>query len=85
MIIRDEYSRHVLIFHKSYAADTFAKIMSDLRIEGTPSEVKVVRSDVGGEFSEGKFGKVCRGRNIKQELTAEDSSDYMVLPNEGWL
>ena len=67
MIIKDDYSRYTWMYfisHKSDAADKFAKFLSDLRLEGIPSEVVVIRSDDGGEFSEGKFGKLCRERNI---------------------
>ena len=38
------------ISHKSDAADTFAKFLSDLRLKGIPSEVVVIRSDDRGEF-----------------------------------
>ena len=71
MIIRDDYSRFAWMYfvpNKSDAADAFAKLLADLRVEGIPSEVVVVRSDDGGEFNEGKFGKLCRERNIKQEF-----------------
>ena len=71
MSIRGYYSRYTwmnFISPKSDAADTFAKFISDLRLEGITSEVIVIRSDDGGEFSEGKFGKLCRERNIKQEF-----------------
>ena len=67
MIIKDDYSRYTWMYfisHESDAADTFAKFLSDLRLEGIPSEIVVIRSDDGGEFSEGKFGKLCRERNI---------------------
>ena len=47
------------ISHKSDAADTFAKILSDLRLEEIPSDDR-------GEFSEGKFDKLCRETKIKQ-------------------
>ena len=36
----------------------------------------MIKSDDGGEFSEGKFGKLCRERNIKQEFTTADSPEY---------
>ena len=52
MIIRDDYSRYAWMYfisHKSDAADAFAKFLSDLRIEGIPSDVVVIRSDYGGE------------------------------------
>ena len=71
MIIRDDYSRYAWMYfisHKSDKADAFARFLSDLRLEGVPSEAVVVRSDDGGEFSEGNFGKLCRDMNIKQEF-----------------
>ena len=71
MIIRDDYSRYIWMYfisHTSDAADTFGKFLSDLRVERIPSEVVVIRSDDGGEFSEGKFGKLCRERNIKPRV-----------------
>ena len=34
----------------------------------------MMRSDDGGEFSEGAFGKMCRERNIKQEFTSQQTS-----------
>ena len=61
MIIKDDYSRDTwmcFISHKSDPADTFAKFLSDLRLGGIPSDVVVLRSDGGGDFSEGKFGKL---------------------------
>ena len=53
----------------------FARVLSDLKLKRVPSEVVVVRSDDGGEFSEGKPGKLCRYRNIKQEFTTADSPE----------
>ena len=35
-----------------------------------------VRSDNGGEFFGGEFGKLCRQRGIKQEFTPADSPKY---------
>ena len=72
VIIKDDYSRYAWMYfisHKSDATDAFARFLSDLRLEGVPPEVVVVRLDDGGEFSEGKFGRLCRDRNIKQEFT----------------
>ena len=72
MIVRDNYSRFAWMYfvpHKSDAADAFA--LADLRVEGIPSEVVVVRSDDGGEFNEGKFGKLCKNPPIKQKLTLQ--------------
>ena len=57
------------VSHKYDAASAFEGFLADLRVEGTLSEVVLVRSDDGGEFMEGKFGKFRRERNIKQEFT----------------
>ena len=34
--------------------------MSNLRLEGIPSEVVMIRSDDEGDFTGGKYGKLCR-------------------------
>ena len=71
------------ISHKSDAAYTFAIFLSYLRVEGIPSEVVMVRSNDGGEFSEETFGKMCRERNIKQGLNSQQKSlSTTVLQNE---
>ena len=57
--------------------------MSDLRVEGIPSEVVVIRSDDGGEFSEGTFGKLCRERSIKQEFTTADTPEHNGVAEQG--
>ena len=56
MIVRDDFSRHAWMYfvsHKHDAASAFEKFLADLRVEGTPSEVVIVRSGDGGEFMEG--------------------------------
>ena len=65
----------LFILHKSDATEAFKQFLADLRVEGIPSEVVVVRSDNGGEFNQGEFGQLCRERNIKQELTTADSPE----------
>ena len=63
MIVRADVSRHAWMYfvsHKHDAASAFQEFLVDLRVEGTPSEVVIVRSDDGGEFMGGKFGKLCR-------------------------
>ena len=79
MIIRDDFSRYAWVYfisHKSNAAEAFKQFLADLRVEGIPSEVVVVRSNNGGEFDQGEFGQLCRERNIKQEFTTADSPEY---------
>ena len=71
------------ISHKSGAAYTFAIFLSDLRVEGIPTEVVMIRSDGGGEFSEGTFGKMCRERNVKPGFNSQQTSlSTTVLQNE---
>ena len=41
----------------------------------------IVRSDDGGDFMEGKFGKLCR--EIKQEFTTADSPEYNGVAEQG--
>ena len=55
----------------------------DLRVEGVPSEVVVVRSKDGGEFNEGKLGKLCRESNIKQRFTTAGSPEYNGVAKRG--
>ena len=72
-----------LISHRSDATEAFENILADLRVEGIPSEVIVVRPDNSGEFNEGKFGKLCRERNIKKEFTTADSPEYKGVAERG--
>ena len=86
MTIINDYSPYTWMFfisHKSDAADTYIKFLSDLRLEGIPLEVFVIRSDDEGEFSEGKFGKLCSERNIKHEFTTADSPEYNGVAERG--
>ena len=86
MIIRDDFSRYAWLYfisHKSDAAEAFKQFLADLRVEGIPSEVVVVRSDNGGEFNQGEFGQLCREKNIKQEFTAADTPEYNGVAERG--
>ena len=58
------------------------KCLADLRVEGVPSEVVVVRSDDGGEFNEGKFGKLCRERTLSKSLQLQIAQSTMVWLNK---
>ena len=59
------------------------KLLASLRVEGTPSEIVIVRSDDEGEFMEGKIRKLCRERKIKQEFTTADSPEYNGVTERG--
>ena len=86
IIVRDDFSRHAWMYfvsHKYDAASAFEKLLADLRVEGNPSGVVIVRSDDGGEFMEGKFGKLCRERMIEQEFTTADSPEYNGVAERG--
>ena len=86
IIVRNDFSRHAWMYfvsHKHNAASAFEKFLADLRVEGTPSEVVIVRSDDGGEFVVGKFGKLCRERKIKQEFTTADNPEYSGVAERG--
>ena len=50
--------------------------MADVRADGVPSEVEIVRSDNGGEFFGSEFGEVCKQHCIKQEFTNADSPKH---------
>ncbi|CAN0386005.1 unnamed protein product, partial [Laminaria digitata] len=76
MLVKDDYSRHAWVYflkNKSDAADAFRKLLADVRADGVPSKVEIVRSDNGGEFFGGEFGEVCKQFCIKQEFTNADS------------
>ena len=71
------------VSHKYDTTSAFEKFLADLRVEGTPSEAVIVRSDDGGEFMEGKFEKFCRERKTKQEFTTADSPEYNGVAERG--
>ena len=76
MLVKDDFSRYAWVYflkHKSDAADAFRKFLADVRADGVPSKVEIVRSDNGGEFFGGEFGEVCKQFCIKQEFTNADS------------
>ncbi|CAM9941475.1 unnamed protein product, partial [Laminaria digitata] len=76
MPVKDYYSRHAWVYflkNQSDAADAFRKCLADVRADGVPSMVEIVRSDNGGEFFGGEFGEVCKHFCIKQEFTNADS------------
>ena len=76
MLVKDDFSRHAWVYflkHKSDASDAFRKFLADVRADGVPSKVEIVRSDNGGEFFGGEFGEVCKQFCIKQEFTNANS------------
>ena len=60
----------------SDAASALESFLTEVRADGTPSAVMVVRSDNWGEIFGVDFGKLCRKRSIKQEFTSADSPKY---------
>ena len=73
MIVKDDFTRYAWVYflkQKSDTADAFKKFLVDVRADGVPSEVIIVRSDDGGEWYGGDFGSVCRHYCIKQEFTS---------------
>ena len=51
--VPNEFSRYAWVYFisdKSEDVEAFEKFLADLRVEGVPSEIAVVRSDDGGEF-----------------------------------
>ncbi|CAM9165641.1 unnamed protein product, partial [Laminaria digitata] len=76
MLVKDDSSRYAWVYflkHKSDDADAFREFLADVRTNGVPSKVEIVRSDNGGEFFGGQFGEVCKQFCIKQEFTNADS------------
>ena len=68
MIVRDDFSRQVWMYfvsHKYDAASAFEKFLADLRVENTPSEVAIVRSD--------NVRKIIYGRKIRKTLSRAKS------------
>ena len=61
---------------KSDAVSAFESLPAKVGADGILSAVTTVRSDHGGEFFGGSFGKLCRKHDIKQEFTPADSSKY---------
>ena len=77
--MRDDCTRFTRVYflgEKSGAASAFESFFAEVQADGTPSPVMVVRSDNGGEFFGGDFGKLCRKRGIKQEFTPAVSPKY---------
>ena len=86
MIVRNDFLRHAWMYfvsHKHDAASAFEKFLAYLRVEGTLSEVVIVRYDDGGECMEGKFEKLCRERKIKQEFTTADRTEFNGVAERG--
>ena len=78
-IVWDDCTRFTQVYFLRKTSDTasvFESFLAEVQADGTPSAVMDVRSDNGGEVSEGDFGKLCRKRGIKQEFTPADSPKY---------
>ena len=58
MIVKDDFTRYSWVYfleRKSNAPEAFRTFLADVRADGVPSEVEIVRSDNGGEFFGGDF------------------------------
>ena len=87
MLVKDDFPRYAWVYflkHKSDAADAFRKFQADMRADGVPSKVEIVRSDNGGELFGGDFGEVCKQVCIKQEFTNADSLKQNGVVRERW-
>ncbi|CAM9995170.1 unnamed protein product, partial [Sphacelaria rigidula] len=76
MIVRDDHSRHTKLYFlrkKDEVERYFVKYIAWV----SPKKVEIVRSDDGGEFSEGAFGELCDRAKIKQEKTTADSPQFI--------
>jgi transposase InsO family protein len=70
MPIIDDYSRLTWVsFLKEYDAFEKFKIFKDLTENQTGKRLKVVRSDIGGEFMSSDFKELCDNHGIKREYT----------------
>ncbi|CAM9416959.1 unnamed protein product [Choristocarpus tenellus] len=79
MIVRDDNSNFISVFflqRKAHVTEAFAKYLADNYINGVPSLVMALTSGDGGEFMEGEFCALCRGRGIVLEYTTADSPQY---------
>ena len=64
MIKKDDFSRFTRVFFlrtEDETATYFSKYLAEI----TPRKVEVLRSDGGGEFSEGAFGALCKTEKIR--------------------
>ena len=76
MLVKDDFSRYAWVYfvkHKSDIAGAFWKVLADVRADGVPSKVEIVRSDNGWELFGGEFEEVCKQFCIKLEFTNADS------------
>ena len=58
MILKDDFTRYAWVYflkRKPDTADAFRRVLADVRADGVPSEVLLVRSDDGGEWYGGDF------------------------------
>ena len=77
ILVKADFSRYAWLYflkHNSEAADAFRKCLADVRADGVPSKVEIVRSDNGGEFYRGEFGEVSKQDCIKREFTNANSA-----------
>ena len=66
-----------VFFLRTSTKDETGIYFSNYLTEIAPRKVEVMRSDWGGEFSEGAYGALCTTEKIRQEFTTTaDSPQY---------
>lgn len=69
MIVKDDHPRYTCLYFLAQNSDSgeqFKTFLADVRVDGIPSTVEIVRSDNGGRFYGGEFFSVCRQFCIEQ-------------------
>ena len=77
--MQDDYTRFTRVYFLGKESDTasaFESFLAEVCADCTPSVVMAARSDNGGEFVGGDFGKLCRKRGIKQDFMPAHSPKY---------
>lgn len=78
MIVTDDFSRYVWLYF-ILALLRRSNHLADIRVEGIPSDVVVVRFDNGGEFTE---GELCRGRPLYKRSQLQAAQRTVGWPSE---
>ncbi|CAB1096235.1 unnamed protein product [Ectocarpus sp. CCAP 1310/34] len=86
MILKDDFTRRAWMYFlrsKSDAGSAFRSFHANVRADGIPSLIEIVRSDNGGGFFGGEFASVCNELVIKQEFTPAHSPEFNGVAERG--